>query len=117
MKESKSTTIKLLGKDYQVACPAGKEKSLLEASEHLNEHMARINNNRNLLRIDKIVIQAALNMANELLEYKQEQEAAYADLYGKLGNLQNKLDNVLTKTRRPGQVEETTDIIVRSDLA
>lgn len=99
MKEGRTTTINLMGKDYQVSCPEGREESLFKASEYLNEHIDKISSSRNMLRMDKIVIQSALNMANELLDYKKEQEHAYEELNDKLSILQTKLDNALSKTK------------------
>lgn len=64
---TRQVDIALLGKDYRVACPAGKEGRLMEAALLLDARMREIQAQGKLLGAEKIAIMAALNIAHDFL--------------------------------------------------
>ena len=95
MSEQKSVVIKLLGRDFQVACPEDKKDDLFKASEYLNEQMENIDNKNKIIGLEKIAIMAALNISNELMQLKADQFMTQEELSSKLINLQSKLSDAL----------------------
>jgi cell division protein ZapA len=61
--------IKLLGKEYRVACPPEQRDSLLEAVELLEERLGEVAA-RTKGTGERVAIMAALNLAHDLLTQK-----------------------------------------------
>ena len=63
-------SVRILEKEYQVACPANERDDLLDSAEVLNTKMREIRDSGKVVGLDRIAVMAALNMANELLQTK-----------------------------------------------
>ncbi len=61
-------TIRILEKEYQVACPASEKTDLVASAELLNKKMREIRDSGKVVGLDRVAVMAALNMANELLK-------------------------------------------------
>ena len=57
---SKTLTISVMQKEFQVACPAGEEESLLRAAQHLSEQMESIRSSGKVVGMDRIAIMIAI---------------------------------------------------------
>ncbi len=60
-------SIRILEKEYQVACPADEKADLIASAELLNQKMREIRDSGKVVGLDRVAVMAALNMANELL--------------------------------------------------
>jgi cell division protein ZapA len=60
--------IRILEKEYQVACPIDERSSLLDSAELLNEKMREIRDSGKVVGLDRIAVMAALNIANDYLK-------------------------------------------------
>jgi cell division protein ZapA len=60
-------TIRILEKEYHVACPAGEKSQLMAAADLLNKKMRDIRDSGKVVGLDRVAVMAALNLANELL--------------------------------------------------
>lgn len=70
MANSKGIAVKILGKDYQVACPEDQTHHLIDASLLLDNKMKQIKASGRVIGLERIAVMAALNLAHELLAYK-----------------------------------------------
>ena len=61
-------SVRILEKEYQVACPASERPDLLQAAEMLNDKMREIRESGKVVGLDRIAVMAALNITNELLK-------------------------------------------------
>ena len=61
-------SVRILEKEYQVACPASERPDLLQAAEMLNSKMREIRDSGKVVGLDRIAVMAALNITNELLQ-------------------------------------------------
>lgn len=61
-------TIRILGRDYSIACPEGERESLLSSAEYLSRRMHAIQRKGKTLGIDRIAVMAALNIARDLID-------------------------------------------------
>ena len=64
---SKTLSISIMKKEFQVACPDGEEEALQRAARYLSEQMEDIRKGGKVVGMDRIAIMAALNMSHELL--------------------------------------------------
>lgn len=65
-------TLRILGRDYPVACPDDERDTLLSSAEYLAHRMQAIQKRGKTLGTDQIAVMAALNTARELLALQQE---------------------------------------------
>ena len=65
-------SIRILEKEYQVACPADEKTDLLASAELLNQKMREIRDSGKVVGLDRVAVMAALNLANELLQRTDE---------------------------------------------
>ena len=67
-------TIRILEKEYHVACPAEEKASLVASAELLNGKMREIRDSGKVVGLDRVAVMAALNLANELLKTQGQDE-------------------------------------------
>ena len=63
--------IKILGREYKVACKEHERAELLEAVGFLDQRMHEIKDGSKVTGVDRIAVMAALNLANELLKERK----------------------------------------------
>ena len=67
--------VKILDKEYQIACPADQVDSLTQSARFLDQRMAEIRNSGKVVGLDRIAVMAALNITHEyLLEGSESSE-------------------------------------------
>jgi cell division protein ZapA len=71
-REPARVSVKILEKEYAIACPAGERGDLLEAAEFLDKQMREIRDSGKVATSDRIAVIAALNLANELLKLRNK---------------------------------------------
>ena len=92
---SKTLTISIMNKEFQVACPEGEEEALQRAARYLSEQMQEIRQSGKVVGIDRIAIMTALNMSHELLsgQSKVQTSQDYAKL--RIRALNDRLENAI----------------------
>ncbi len=98
-KKVTAVTIRLLDKDYQVACPAEERVALLESARYLDEKMREIRDSRKMIGSERVAVMAALNIANDLLRCREDNGDS-ASMDNKLRQLQSKIETVVTRGRQ-----------------
>jgi cell division protein ZapA len=63
--------IKIMGREYKVACKEGERAELLDAVAFLDARMHEIKDGGKITGADRIAVMAALNLANELLRERR----------------------------------------------
>jgi len=88
-------SVRILEKEYQVACPANERTDLLDSAELLNAKMREIRDSGKVVGLDRIAVMAALNMANELLRTQAKDEALETSLGPRLKVLNERGESIL----------------------
>ena len=86
--------IKIMDKDYRVACPQDQQASLQDSARFLNERLNDIKMKGGIIGTERIAIMAALNLAHELLG-SNESINNYNDIDMRMLNIQKKIDIAL----------------------
>ena len=68
--ETARVSVRLLDKEYQVACSISERSDLIQAAELLNRRMREIRDSGKIAGSERIAVMAALNVAHELLSVK-----------------------------------------------
>ena len=88
-------SIRILEKEYQVACPADEKADLVASAELLNQKMREIRDSGKVVGLDRVAVMAALNMANELLQ-RTGQDRELQDIVGlRVKAMRERLDSAL----------------------
>jgi len=73
MSDANTLKVKILEKDYLVACPTDKRTALEDAANHLDSKMREIRTSGKVHGTERIAVMAALNITYELLEKHNDQ--------------------------------------------
>lgn len=88
-------SVRILEKEYQVACPASERTDLLDSAEMLNAKMREIRDSGKVVGLDRIAVMAALNMANELLQTRAKDVALETSIGPRLKVLNERVESIL----------------------
>lgn len=92
MTDTVKVKVRILEKEFQLACAEGEKKALMLAADHLNDCMAEVKSS-GVSGLDKIAMLTALNLSNELLQLKGQ----HANSDDKITELSDKVARVLGK--------------------
>jgi cell division protein ZapA len=95
-----AVTIRVLDKDYQVACPPAEREALLDSARYLDEKMREIRDARKMIGSDRIAVMAALNITHDLLKCQAGGGGEGAGVDAKLRSLQAKVEAAITRGRQ-----------------
>lgn len=88
-------TVEIMGNEYRVSCPVDEREALLLAAEYLNEKMRDIREATKAVGGERVAVMAALNIANELLQERQQHQRAGETAQQRLRALTQRLDSAL----------------------
>jgi cell division protein ZapA len=96
--DSVPVTVRILEKEFCVACPADERDSLLASARYLDGKMREIRDSRKVVGMDRIAVICALNLAHELL---QKNVAAGENAFAtRVKNLHDKIEVALQKDKQ-----------------
>lgn len=93
-------SVRILDKEYQVACPPDERTDLLDSAEILNNKMREIRDSGRIVGLDRIAVMAALNMANDLMHAKARDVALDGDISVRLKSISDRVDSALNHTQQ-----------------
>ena len=99
MNQPNTVTVKILEKEYQVACPEEQESDLSSSAKYLDKQMRKIRDTGKVIGVERIAVMAALNICYELLQATQGGTAAKPNA-DTVQRLNNKLDEALYDLRQ-----------------
>ena len=101
MNQPNTVTVKILDKEYQVACPEEQEAELLVSAKYLDKQMRGIRDTGKVIGLERIAVMAALNISYELLQASEgTAPAVKPPLRESVGRLNRKLDDALYQLRQ-----------------
>lgn len=98
-KSSQPVTIRLLDREYTVGCEPEERDSLLAAAKLLDGKMREIRGGNRMAALDRVAVLAALNLAHELQQLRDESGGRDRELERTLGDLHRKLDGLFDAER------------------
>ena len=101
MNQPNTVTVKILDKEYQVACPEEQEAQLIVSAKYLDKQMRGIRDTGKVIGLERIAVMAALNISYELLQASEGTgPGADAPATESVGRLNRKLDDALYQLRQ-----------------
>ena len=92
-------TVKILDKDYRIACAPNHKESLENSAALLNNKMKEIRSSGKVIGSDRIAVMAALNLAHDLIQ-QQQQTAHDVDMQKHIRQLREKIDHAVNETKQ-----------------
>ena len=83
----KQVEIKLLCRDFTVACPEEEEANLQKSINYLANKIDEVQKSGNIIGVDKTIIMAALNITHEFLNHDVTSSVHIVDYKKKITNL------------------------------
>ena len=101
MSTPNTVTVKILDKDYQVACPEEQEAQLVVSAKYLDKQMRGIRDSGKVIGLERIAVMAALNISHELLRASEEPEMVELPPSAEsVQRINRKLDDALYQLRQ-----------------
>ena len=94
---SKNITVTIMAREIIVACPEVQEKSLLDSVQYLNQKIDLIQSQGSIVGIDRIIIMAALNITNELINSNTSDGEGLSQFRHKISSIEHQIDEVLAQ--------------------
>ncbi len=90
-------SVRLLEREYQVACSAEERTDLLDSAEYLDAKMREVRDTGKVVGLDRIAVISALNLANELIKLRRNGSTADTDIGSRLRSLRERVESALEK--------------------
>src|SRR5690554_7315180 len=97
MSQPLTVSLRILDKEYQVACPPEERYNLEEAARHLDETMRNIRNRGSVVGIERIAVMAALNISHAMLTGNTQKARLMSDQQQQITELTSRLDQALQR--------------------
>ena len=93
-------SVRVLDREYQVACPAEERSDLLDSAEYLDAKMREVRDTGKVVGLDRIAVISALNIANELIKMRHGGGSLDGDLGARLRGMRERVEMALEKSKQ-----------------
>ena len=93
-------SVRIMEKEYVIACPYDERSALLDAAEFLNARMREIRDSGRVVGIDRIAVMAALNLAHEILKGKDRESRLDNGVGQRVRALRERVEGALGKSQQ-----------------
>jgi cell division protein ZapA len=90
-------SVRILEKEYIVACGPDERTDLLDSAELLNRNMREIRDAGKISGLDRIAVMAALNLAHEVLKLRARDTSADHEVGFRIRSLRERVESALEK--------------------
>src|SRR5882762_5488098 len=94
--------VRIMEKEYVIACPYEERSALLDAAEYLNARMREVRDGGKVVGLDRIAVMVALNLTHELLQLKNRDVKLDSDVGARVRGMRERVEAALAK-RQPGK--------------
>jgi len=88
-------SVHILDREYTVGVSPDERSGLMAAAKLLDSRMREVRGSNRMAAVDRVAVLAALNLAHELQQLRDEQHARNRDVERTLQDLHRKLDAAL----------------------
>jgi cell division protein ZapA len=90
-------SVRILEKDYFVACAPEERSELLDSAEFLNSRMREIRDSGKIVGLDRIAVMAALNLAHEVIRMRASTHGTEREVGNRLKTLRERVETSLER--------------------
>jgi cell division protein ZapA len=92
--------VRILEKEYFIACPQDERTALLDSAEYLNNRMREVRESGKVIGLDRIAVMVALNLTNELLQLKSRDVKLESEAGTRVRNMRERVEAALSKRQQ-----------------
>jgi cell division protein ZapA len=89
--------VRILDKEYFIACPYDERTDLMDSAAYLHGKMKEIRDSGKVVGLDRIAVMAALNLANEVVKLRGREQRLDGDVGVRLKGLRERVEAALEK--------------------
>ncbi|MCK5726116.1 MAG: cell division protein ZapA [Thiotrichaceae bacterium] len=104
--KTQAVSVKILEKEYKIACPEGEHPALVEAAKEVDTRMQAIRKSGKVLSNDRVAVMVALNLAHELLATRSEVDEIDETVIDQIDKMQDKISLTLKNCEQYDNKEE-----------
>lgn len=93
-------TVRILDKEYRIACTPSERDALINAADLLSDRMKDIRDSGKVVGADRIAVMAGLNLAHDLLKAQSDNHTHSDSLADRIKQMQNKIGTALSINRQ-----------------
>jgi cell division protein ZapA len=93
-------SVRILEKEYVVACAYDERSALLDAAEFLTQRMREIRDSGKVVGLDRIAVMAALNLAHEFLKLRDRDTRVDSGAGQRVRALRERVEGALGKSQQ-----------------
>ncbi len=93
----KTIAVKIMDREYRVKCPPENLRELQESARYLDKNMRNISKSPNILGLDRVAVLAALNITNDLLALKDQNNQIILEMEERIRQLHKQIQETLEK--------------------
>lgn len=97
MSTAKPVSVTIMDKEYLIACEEGEREQLHAAVRMLNEKCAEARNSGNVIGTERIAVMAALHLAHELIDHKNQNQDYTSKVDDNVRRLRQKIEEALSR--------------------
>jgi cell division protein ZapA len=94
-REVRPLSVRILEKEYMVACAPDERSELLDSAEFLNGRMREIRDSGKIVGLDRIAVMAALNLAHEVITLRARETGSEQELGHRLKSIRERVETSL----------------------
>jgi cell division protein ZapA len=98
--DSARVSVRILEKEYFIACPHEERSALLDAAEFLNSRMREVRDSGKVVGLDRIAVMVALNLANDFLRQKSRDVKLEGEVGSRVKVLRERAETALAKGKQ-----------------
>ena len=99
-KELARVSVRILDKEFMIACPYEQRSALLDSAQYLDTKMREVRDSGKVVGIDRIAVIAALNLTNELLRLQSRDQQLETELGGRVRALRERIDGAVARSQQ-----------------
>ncbi|GJM05021.1 MAG: cell division protein ZapA [marine bacterium B5-7] len=96
-KDTSPIKVIILDKEYLIGCEEEEKESLRQSVDYLSQQMAEMKSSGGVIGSERIAVMTALNITNELLAYKKQNQDYTFKIDSTLKRLQTKINDALVR--------------------
>jgi cell division protein ZapA len=97
--EPARVSVRILEKEYFIACPHEERSALLDSAEFLERRMREVRDSGKVVGLDRIAVMVALNLTNELLQLKTRDVKGEGEAGTRVRNMRERVEAALAARR------------------
>ena len=98
--EPARVSVRIMDKEFVVACSYEERSALLDSAEFLNARMREVRDSGKVVGLDRIAVMVALNLANELLLLRQRDGQLEGEFAGRVRSIRERVEASLETSQQ-----------------